>query len=74
MTKHRINELTYIMDAHTAKYLTHKTSETLKELYFLILTRQQEQEKRAQQKKAFIYHMKHHNSQNLKGLFIKCLT
>ena len=37
-TRYRINELTEYMDANTANYLTHGTSDTLKKLYCLNIT------------------------------------
>ena len=50
-TKYRINELTEFMDAYTLNYLTQGTSETLKKLYCLKLSKQQEREYKSQQKK-----------------------
>ena len=40
ITKYRFNELTDFMDAYPSNYLTHGTSETLKKLYCLNLTKQ----------------------------------
>ena len=45
-----INDLTEVMHAHNAKYLTHGSSETLQKLYCLNLTKQQEREYKEQQK------------------------
>ena len=42
------------MDAYTSNYLTHGTSETLKKLYCLRLTKQQEPEYKSQQIKFHI--------------------
>ena len=53
-TKYRINELTEIMDAYTLNYLTKDTSETLKKLYCLNHSKQQEREYISQQKKVTI--------------------
>ena len=39
-----INEVSEFMNAYFAKYLPHGTSQTLKELYFLNLNKQQERE------------------------------
>ena len=50
-TKYRVNEITEFMDAYNSNYLTQATSETLKKLYCLNLTKQQEQEYKSQQKK-----------------------
>ena len=50
-TKYRINELTEFMAAYTLNYLTLGTSETLKKLYCLNLSKQQEREYKLQQKK-----------------------
>ena len=41
-TRYHINELTELMEAYTLSYLTQGTSETLKKLYCLILSKQQE--------------------------------
>ena len=43
-TKYSINELTEFMDAYTSNYLTRGTSETLKKLHCLDLTKQEEHE------------------------------
>ena len=53
-TKYRVHELTEFMDAYTLKYLTQGTSETLKKLYCLTLSKQQEREYKSQQKKLII--------------------
>ena len=53
-TIYRVNELTDFMDAHTSIYLTHGTSETLKKLYCLNPTKQQERGYKTQQK---IFHI-----------------
>ena len=53
-TKCRVNELTEYMDAYTSTYLTQGTSETLKKLYCLNLTKQQEQEYKSKQKRFHI--------------------
>ena len=50
-TKNRVNELTEFMEAYNSNYLTQGTSKTLKKLYCLNLTKQQEQEFKNQQKK-----------------------
>ena len=50
-TKYRINELTEFLDAYILNYLTQGTSETLKKLYCLHLSKQQEREYKSQQKK-----------------------
>ena len=50
-TKNRVNEITEFMDAYHSNYLAHGTSETLKKLCCLNLTKQQEQEYKNQQKK-----------------------
>ena len=50
-TKYRVNEFTEFMDAYNSNYLTKGTSETLKKLFCLNLTKQQEQEYKSQQKK-----------------------
>ena len=50
-TKYRVNELTEFMDAYTLNCLTQGTSETLKKLYCLNLTKQQEHEYKTQKKK-----------------------
>ena len=50
-TNYRINELTEFMDAYTLNHLTQSRSETLKKLYCLNLSKQQEREYKAQQKK-----------------------
>ena len=47
-TKYRINEITDFMDAYTSNYLTHGTLETLKKLYCVNLTIQQEREYKLQ--------------------------
>ena len=47
-TKYRINELTEFMDAYTLNYLTQSTSETLKKLYCLNLSKQHEREYKSQ--------------------------
>ena len=43
-TKYRIYELTEFMDAYTINYLTQGKTETLKKLYCLNLSKQQERE------------------------------
>ena len=53
-TNYRINELTEFMDAHTLNYLTQGTTETLKILYSLNISKQQEREYKAQQKQFII--------------------
>ena len=50
-TKYRVNEITEFMDAYNSSYLTQGISETLKKLYCLIFTKQQEQENKSQKKK-----------------------
>ena len=50
-TKYCINEHTDFMDAYTLNYLTQGISETLKKLYCLNLSKQQESEYKSQQKK-----------------------
>ena len=50
-TKYRVNEITEFMDAYNSSYLTQGISETLKKLYCLIFTKQQEQEYKSQKKK-----------------------
>ena len=50
-TKYLINELTEFMDSYTLNYLTQGTSETLKKLYYLNLSKQKERENKSQQKK-----------------------
>ena len=54
-SKYRINQLTEFMDAYTLNYLTQGSSETLKKLYCLNLSKQQEREIKAQQKKFTIH-------------------
>ena len=49
--KNRINELTEFLDAYTLNNLTQGTSETLKKLYCLNLSKQQERKYKLQQKK-----------------------
>ena len=41
---YRLNDITDIMDAYTSNYITNGTSETLKKLSCLNLTKQQERE------------------------------
>ena len=50
-SKYRINELTEFMYAYTLNYLTQCTSEVLKKLFCLNLSKQQEREYKSQQKK-----------------------
>ena len=47
-TKYRVNELRDFMDALASNYLTHGTSETLKKLYCLNLTKQQPRDYKTQ--------------------------
>ena len=49
--KYRVNELIEFMDAYHSNYLAQGTSETLKKLYCLNLTKQKEQDYKNQQKK-----------------------
>ena len=58
------------MDAYTSNYLTQGTSETLKKLYRLNLTKQQEHEYKSQQKSS-TYHLM---SQNFSLCSISKLT
>ena len=53
-TKNRINELTEVMDSYALNYLTNRTSETLKKLFCLNFTKQQEREYKTQQKRFHI--------------------
>ena len=53
-TQHRLNELAEFMDAYALNYLTQGTSETLKRLHCLNLSKQQEREYKSQQKKIII--------------------
>ena len=53
-TKYRINELTEFLDAYILNYLTQGTSETLKKLYGLDLSKKQECEYKSQHKKRTI--------------------
>ena len=49
--KCHINELTEFMDAYTLNYLEQGTSDTLRKLYCLNLSKQQERKYKSQQKK-----------------------
>ena len=53
-TKYRINELTEFMDAYTSNYLTYGTTETLKKLYCLNLTKKQDREYKTPQNRLLI--------------------
>ena len=52
--KYRIFDLTEFMDAYTSNYLKQGKSETLKKLYCLNLTKEQDREYKLQQKKFHI--------------------
>ena len=52
--KYRIIELTEFMDAYTSNYLIQGKSETLKKLYCVNLTKEQDREYKSQQNKFHI--------------------
>ena len=51
--KYQINELAEFMDAYTSNHLTHGTPETLKKLYCINITKQQERQYKTQKKVSY---------------------
>ena len=74
ITKYRINEISEFDDAYIANYLTHATSETMKNIYCVNLIKQHGRECKAEQKKFQIVFSTSLFTETEEKLFFKNLT